>query len=293
MKGYQPIDPKSIHASDTLSKKDLQEVLKKFPNDAARIAIGKLNRNGSLVFSPISISRKGQSYSVIIDYVKYINTTIPARYAFSQKIFTDKELKDAGFVALDSGNKDNLTDIEINHSVVINKHALKTNFGDIQSASTDKYSNILAESENDYSHEIRIPVYIGVGLRVHASVTASKDSLNIGSLFGLGVAASQNEITGSLIIQTLGISGKEISQLMPISEQINQSTIQNAMQAIATMKSKLYDAETDIFPQVIGFNLPYNIEGAKDLIESTIHSEVPRLIVNKNFNISFEQEQLN
>lgn len=80
------------------------------------------------------------------------------------------------------------------------------------------------------------------------------------------------KVTYPLIVQTLGISGKQISSAIPIPDKINESTIQNAITALATIKSKLYDSETNIKPQVVGFGLAFNVEGAKDLIEATLHS---------------------
>lgn len=292
MKGYQPIDPVSVKLNDTLSKADLKRILIKLPNDAARIAIGSVNQSGSLVFSPVSVARKGKSYTVIVDYVKYINTTIPASYSYSRKIFSEEEAKEKLLVSTIralSMTPWSLKDKTKEYSVTVLKQELSTNYGTINSTNTSITYDILNASDNEYSHEIRVPVYIGVGLRVHASFTVLSDSVNIGSLFGLGVAASQNKIVGTMVTQTLGVSGKDISQLMPISDEINQSTIQDAIQAIATMKSKLYDDSTDINPQVIGFSLPYSLEGAKDLIESTIHSESPNLVLNTKGNISFQE----
>jgi len=97
-----------------------------------------------------------------------------------------------------------------------------------------------------------IPVYIGVGLRLTANIHVLKGSVNLGSLFALGAAASAGDISGSLVIQTLGISGREISGLIPMPSEISESSIQNAIVALATIKSKIYDDKTVITPRVVG-----------------------------------------
>src|SRR5690606_32821344 len=86
LKGYQPIDPISIDQSLVTN----DSIIEYLPNEATRIAIGKLTRNGSLSFGSNGVSRKGESYTVIIDYIKYHTTSIPASYSFGQKFESGK-----------------------------------------------------------------------------------------------------------------------------------------------------------------------------------------------------------
>lgn len=265
LKGYQPIDPISIKYNN----EEPDSLIYRFPNEATRVAIGKINTNGSLSFTTTTMTRKGESYTVIIDYIKYGTTSLPASYSYNV-------------------NYNNL-DAKINE-------VFETNFGSITSSkeyskkSISEYINI---SQNAVNQEIKIPIYVGVGLRIQANILILDDSLNInlGSLYNLGVAASQNKITGTLIIQTLGISGPQISSTLPIPDKVNESTIQNAITALATIKSKLYDTETNITAQVVGFGLAYNIDGAKDLIEATIHSRPPSVIKKLKNTLVFEEEK--
>ena len=81
MKGYQPIDPIQLTVekeNDTIS---FEDIISEFPNEATRVAVGKVNQSGSLTFGPFNVTKRGESYSVIIDYIKYITTAIPARYS--------------------------------------------------------------------------------------------------------------------------------------------------------------------------------------------------------------------
>lgn len=262
LKGYQPIDPISIN--DTKIEQD--SIIDYFPNEAARVAVGTVNKNGTITFGPGTVAVSGESYTVIIDYIKYHTTSIPAQYSYEQQYISDR------------------TEIE---------ETLQTQFGIIKS---HKNLSVSAAKDSTKSftgnkQKIKIPVYVGVGLRIQANITVLKDSLglNLGSLYNLGVAASQNQINGTLIIQTLGISGKQISSAIPIPDKINESTIQNAIIALATIKSKLYDTDTSIKAHVVGFGLPFNMNGAKDLIEATLHSNPPTVSKKKKGSLAFEE----
>ncbi len=294
MKGYQPIDPIQLKVekeNDTLSFKD---IISEFPNEATRVAVGKINQSGSLTFGSFNIARKGESYSVIIDYIKYITTAIPASYAesHSTKKYIDYAKNNYNFL------NENLDSIKIPEKlksmhVLLSEYTLSTNYGSVDEFNAELQSpNQNLRLNKAQTHNIKIPVYVGIGLRIQASVTALKDSVNLGSLYGLGAAASQNKLSGTLIIQSLGISGENISPIIPIPDRINESTIQAAMQSLATIKSKIYDKKTKITPQVVAFGLPYSINGAKDLIESSLHTSPPILAIKNNGEIFLQQENL-
>src|SRR5262249_53315984 len=127
----------------------------------------------------------------------------------------------------------------------------------------------------DYSIEHHIPVYIGVGLRIQATVVVLTKEVNLTGLYAIGLAAAENRVAGSLTIQTLGISGEAISTAIPFPDQVNLSTIQAAMQAMATIKSKLYDPTTTAKPQIMGFDSPYGMPGARELLTATVCSFPP------------------
>ena len=92
---------------------------------------------------------------------------------------------------------------------------------------------------------------IGVGLRLVAHIKAHKSNINFGDLFSLGLAAESNHISGTLSIEVIGIKSKEITSSIPLPSEINRTSIQQAMQALSTIKSRIYDSNTSIHPQVI------------------------------------------
>lgn len=92
---------------------------------------------------------------------------------------------------------------------------------------------------------------VGVGLRLITLLTANESGINIGDLSSIGLAAKQGTIKGTMMIEVVGIKSREVTTLLPLPSEINQTTIQNAMQALATIKSKIYDEDTELFPQVM------------------------------------------
>ena len=116
-------------------------------------------------------------------------------------------------------------------------------------------------------HEI-LPLYIGIGLRLKANIRVNSGDVDLGNLFSIGMAASAKKVTGTLVVQTLGISGKEISGLVPMPTEISAASIQSAITAVSTIKTKIYDTDTKITPRTIGF---YNVlGGGTDIINELI-----------------------
>jgi hypothetical protein len=113
-----------------------------------------------------------------------------------------------------------------------------------------------------------VPVYVGVGLRLTASITVNEGTVDLGNLFGIGAAASAKKISGTLVVQSLGISGENISAALPMPAEINSTTIQNAILALGTIKSKLYEEKTIIIPRVVG--IYNNLGGGSKTINNFI-----------------------
>ena len=93
---------------------------------------------------------------------------------------------------------------------------------------------------------------IGVGLRIKAEVVTADASVNLGSLFALGLAAKANQLQGNISVDVIGIDSQDVTDLLPLSANIDQSSIQGSLQALASIKAKMWD-ETTVTPQVIAF----------------------------------------
>jgi hypothetical protein len=108
-----------------------------------------------------------------------------------------------------------------------------------------------AESFDTVSNTIAGYTRVGVGLRIIANITSFEAGINLGDLFAIGLAAKANKISGTLMLEVIGIKSKDITNVLPLPSEINQSTIQSAMQAMATIKSKIYEQGTDLYPQIM------------------------------------------
>lgn len=294
MKGYQPLDPIQIKIQKKIGDTiDMKQLIHELPNESTRVAMGRLSQSGSITFGPLSVAKEGQTYAVIIDYVKYINTSIPTRYLEDGNFMKYKEFVNR-YQSLE-GTIRKIPEELKGYNVKITKSELTTNSGLVNSSSFELMPPNSKDlgSQRSVNHLVNLPVYVGVGVRIQATFTVVKDSVNMSSLYGIATAATQNDLIGTLVIQALGISGKSISPLMPVSDEISKSSVQAALMSLSSIKSKMYDDETTIYPQVIAFGLPYNILGARDLVESTLITQPPELNVDKNLDLTFTAIEFN
>ena len=107
------------------------------------------------------------------------------------------------------------------------------------------------------SNEVVIPVYVGVGLRLTATVQILKGNVNLASLGAIAASVEAQKAAGSLVVQTLGINGKQVAASLPLPAELNSTTIQNAIQSLGSIKAVMYDAEnTRVTPRVTGIYSP-------------------------------------
>ncbi len=119
---------------------------------------------------------------------------------------------------------------------------------------------------------------VGVGLRIRAAVVTTKSGLNFSSLVGLGMEASRGNLSGSIAVDVYGIDSPDVTNLIPLSTEIDQTSIQNALQGLAAIKAKLWQQDTRLYPHVLGLrqasaNQIYNIERQVAVYANTTASE--------------------
>lgn len=248
--GYHPVDPLPVWVENLGGKTtDYATLLGAMPDETIRLAIAEVTNEGVLNFGTSSIGMAHHNYVVILDYIKYSTDYFNVKY--------DQD-GSGEFSILRRYKKS-----EIENSYELNK---------IQTRDDD---SIVGEGD------AVVPVYVGVGLRLTASITVNKNGVDLGNLFAIGAQASSNKIAGTLTVQTLGISGDNISSIIPMPSEINPTTIQNAILALGTIKAKLYDDQTVITPRVVGV---YNyLGGSSKTINKFVSAmliERPKLTVN-------------
>jgi hypothetical protein len=231
--GYHPMDPLPVilkHDGELTNER----IMNSLPDETMRLAIGRISGSGSVTFGPVATGYKGSSYVVVLDYIKFNTRSLGA----------------------------SLFKAEITPSVGL---SLPSGFSKVESGLWLK-AILAKEGEADTI----VPVYVGVGLRLTATVTVHQGSVNLGSLFALGLAAQAKQVSGTLVVQTLGISGENISTIIPMPAEINSSTIQNAILSLGSIKAKMYETETIITPRVVGvYN---NLGGGSETINGFISS---------------------
>src|SRR5262245_56303078 len=83
---YPPINPLTVFLQsgddnhDGVPASGYQSAfLTDFANDATRVAMAKVNAKGTLSYGPVSATVTGETYSMIIDYIKYMTLSVPVR----------------------------------------------------------------------------------------------------------------------------------------------------------------------------------------------------------------------
>lgn len=94
-------------------------------------------------------------------------------------------------------------------------------------------------------------VKVGVGLRIRANIQTFEANVDVSSLFGLAVQASNKKLAGQFSVDVIGMESPKITDLLTLPIDISQSSVQTALQSMAAIKSKIYDAETRLYPQIV------------------------------------------
>lgn len=236
---YIPIDPLPVSTqrgrSCGNSSENYKELLKSLPDQVVRLAIAQTSGSASGSFGPATVGYKNNSYQVVLDYINVDATQLPV---YVKRSIADKEGLGKYVSIYDKSFK------------------LETNYI-IKSA-----PGIIPNDNTEYIFDskkgeiITIPVYIGVGLRLTASVFVKKGTVDLSGLGAISAAAEAGKLTGTLTVQTLGITGKNVSSSLPLPSEINPTTIQNAILSLGAIKALLHDKDTELTPRIVGVYNP-------------------------------------
>lgn len=253
---YVPLDPLPVfegrgsycfNEEDQPNDSPLAGVLESLPDQAVRLAVGQYDASGTVTFGPATIGTEGNSYQVILDYVSVD--------AVQQPIYVSRYIASGP----DAGKEVYLYDNSIE---VATRYAVRRG---------PELSHVLAAGTDqaNLGDLVVLPVYVGVGLRLIASVHVTRGRVNLSSLGALAAQAEAGRLTGSLVVQTLGITGSNVSTTLPLPSELNQTTIQNAILALGSIKAVMHDpSNTIVKPRVVGIYNP--IGGGQQLINGII-----------------------
>jgi len=166
-----------------------------------------------------------------------------------------------------------------NNSYIVILDYIKYSTQPFKIKNDSKLNTISSKPEKD---TLTIPVYVGVGLRLTASINVKESGVDLSNFYGLGLAAQQQKINGTLVIQTLGVSGQSVSSLIPMPSELNATTIQNAILSLGAIKAKMYEEDTQLHPRIVGYYNNYvGSLTTNDFISNFLTGDLTHIIGNK------------
>lgn len=109
------------------------------------------------------------------------------------------------------------------------------------------------------ARSVSLPVVVGLGARMTASLTVLKGSVNVSGLTQIAIEANAERVSGSMVVQSLGVQGESVSTSIPISSKTEPAAIENAIVSMATMRTKAYSDEVVTSPRLLGFYAPFGM----------------------------------
>jgi hypothetical protein len=91
---------------------------------------------------------------------------------------------------------------------------------------------------------------------------------NVSGLVEIGAEAEVNKPKGSLVVQTLGVNSKSIAAALTIQSELNRTTVQNAVVAVGSIKTLLYEDGTVVFLRLVSIYLLF--PGGRALVNKII-----------------------
>ena len=251
---YIPLDPLPvtyIHGEGcALQNVESTSILAALPDNAVRVAVREYDTNGIATLGPAQVGTSGNSYQVILDYINADTANVRFNFALT--------------------NPDDPNDRSSIYDRDSQGHLFDVRRLQIQGDSTA--SKTLALNGGD---EVVVPVYVGVGLRLTASITVLRGTVNLTSLGALAVESQAGRVTGSLMVQTLGITGEQVATILPLPSELNSTTVQNAILSLGAIKAIIYKADSAIItPRVTGIYNPIGFGG--EALVNAIVSELAR-----------------
>jgi hypothetical protein len=200
------------------------DVMDALPDHTVRMAVREVTGEAKGGFGPVAVSGKGRSYQVIVDSI-FADTT---NVRFGIRIGSSHA--GAGLMSLPENLAEN-TEIDV---VRLDRNApLPAGYQDVT-----------------------LPIYVGIGLRLTASLTTRKAGINLSNLPAIAASVEAEKSSGSLTMQTLGVYNQQVASTFPIPSELNTTAIQNALVSLGAVKAIVYDRDTGTRPRVTGIYNP-------------------------------------
>jgi hypothetical protein len=227
-------------------------LLQALPDISVRYAVGSFDGKGNLSFGPVQITTRGSYYRAILDYVNV--DSIPVTFSI-------KAIRDGRPISINELNSRNLLPDHYEVSRVDQGSIAPRKFHDDNGAML-----------------VTIPVYVGIGMRIQADITAIEGNVPLTSLGVIGLEAQARKLSGTLTVQTIGISGEPAATSLPLPGRLDQTSVENAILALGSNRAVVYRSRANdngivITPRVVGLYSPI---GSNPSLINAIYSELSR-----------------
>ncbi|MAY36814.1 MAG: hypothetical protein CMN84_12010 [Spongiibacteraceae bacterium] len=259
----------------SIDKVVLRDIRDSFPDQTVRLAVAEFDSGGSLNFGPTTVGYEGSSYQVIIDYVN--TDTATGSFLVKREVagqIPERKWWGGKYIYPDYEKGKSVKLFERVPNTVVTNYTVLPNPNDGLFQAFQAFKN-LPNAETDISsiedagyEVVNLPVYVGVGLRLTATIKVLKGEVNLSGLPQIAAEAKAGNLTGTLVVQTLGATGELVSSNLPLPSELDRTTTQNAILSLGAIKALLPDENMRITPRVIGIYNP--VGGGQSFVNGVI-----------------------
>jgi hypothetical protein len=249
--GYVPLDGLGIiqaydvftcHQDQDYQKPRIAEwrpILDALPDVSVRFAVASVEGGGALAFGPAKVTAEGRSYRAVLDYVNVDAVPVPF---YARKLVRAK----SGGVA---SNRGILAALDPAEEVV--SYEARVYYGNPNDETPLSWVR-------DGFDPITVPVYVGIGMRLTADIRAIKGGITLASLAAIASEAQANALSGTLTVQTLGVTGSSVATSLPLPSKLDQTTVENGIMALGSSRALIYgdDSATRKTARIVGLYSP-------------------------------------
>lgn len=186
--------------------------------------MASLDASGALAYGPAKLTSEGKTYRAVLDYVNVDAVAVP--------FYARKSVVPAG--GSEAAYRGILAPVSNGERVVgCEAHVY---YG----RSTDSVAVHWVRNGFD---PISVPVYVGLGMRLTADIRALKADVALSSLGSIAAQAQANALSGTLTVQTLGVTSPAIATALPLPSKLDQTTVENAILALGSSRAILYSKD--------------------------------------------------
>lgn len=253
----------------------LRDIRESFPDQTVRLAVAEFDSGGSLSFGPTTVGYKGSSYQVIIDYVN--TDTATGSFLVKREVagqIPERKWWGGTFIYPNYKKGQSIKLFERVPASVVTNYTVLPNpkdslFQAFEAFRDDKNNEKDISPLIDAGYEVvNLPVYVGVGLRLTATIKVLKGEVNLSGLPEIAAEAKAGKLSGTLVVQTLGATGELVSSNLPLPSELDRTTTQNAILSLGAIKALLPDEKMRITPRVIGIYNP--VGGGQSFVNGVI-----------------------